>query len=70
MTHLPGLFATSANDGDTAHELEMHVQGNFVVEPDSATAPRLRVIDFSEAPALLDPASRATIPGSFLRSSG
>ena len=33
---------------------------NLLVELDGLT-PRIRVIDFSEAPALLDPASRTTL---------
>ncbi len=34
---------------------------NLMIEQDAA--PRIRVMDFSEAPALLDPASRRKIPG-------
>jgi hypothetical protein len=39
---------------------DRHVD-NFVIEPDGSTVPRIRVIDFSEAPALLDPGSRLTV---------
>jgi hypothetical protein len=36
---------------------------NFIVEPDANTVPRIRVIDFSEATALLDTTGRAMFPG-------
>jgi hypothetical protein len=35
---------------------------NFMVEDDPAGAPRIRVIDFSEAQALIDPDQRTNIP--------
>jgi hypothetical protein len=35
---------------------------NFIIEPDAATSPRIRVIDFSEATALLDGTARSRLP--------
>jgi hypothetical protein len=36
---------------------------NFIIEPDANTAPRIRLIDFSEASTLLDAHFRANLPG-------
>jgi hypothetical protein len=37
-------------------------ENNFVIENDGAGAPRIRVIDFSESPALIDPKERGAMP--------